>query len=281
MIASEISSTGLPPYFSGIVIPCYPYSQNFCHSSKGGVAVLSLSRQVGANTSSAKLRTISRIILCSSVSMNSTISPNLPKRMVLLMSRNGQCNIFYESNDSKQLSVGRRSRITMADSDYVEFSVAQGRKYTLEHLWLQVLDEKKSDSQVKIGLSEFVRAEFGDIIRVILTKPEDDSEFKIEDSDDDEGEVSQDDDAASPMTSGDELGLDDLLITVTTEYEKLLINAPFPCKIVSLNGDVEDNPDLVNDDAYADGWCVIVQPFDYDGDQYLDENEYIEYLNEL
>ena len=70
----------------------------------------------------------------------------------------------------------------MADSDYVEFSVAQGRKYTLEHLWLQVLDEKKSDSQVKIGLSEFVRAEFGDIIRVILTKPEDDSEFKIEDS---------------------------------------------------------------------------------------------------
>ena len=103
----------------------------------------------------------------------------------------------------------------------------------------------------------------------------------MEDSDDDDGEVSQDDDAPTPMTSGDELGLDDLLITVTTEYEKLLINAPFSCKIVSLNGDVEDNPDLVNDDAYADGWCVIVQPFDYDADQYLDENEYIEYLNEL
>ena len=201
--------------------------------------------------------------------------------MVLLMSRNEKCNNFFESNNSKRLSVGRRSRISMADSDYVEFSVAQGRKYTLEHLWLQVLDEKKDDSQVKIGLSEFVRAEYGDIIRVILTKPEDDSEFKMEDSDDDEGEVSQDDDAATPMTGGDELGLEDLLITITTEYEKLLINAPFPCKIVSLNGDVEDNPDLVNDDAYADGWCLIVQPFDYDADQYLDENEYIEYLNEL
>ena len=202
--------------------------------------------------------------------------------MVLLMSRNGKCDNFFESNNSKRLSVGRRSRISMADSDYVEFSVAQGRKYTLEHLWLQVLDEKKNDSQVKIGLSEFVRAEYGDIIRVILTKPEDDSEFKMDDPDDDEGEVSQDDDAASPMTSGDEFGVDDLLITVTTEYEsKLPINAPFPCKIVSLNGDVEDNPDLVNDYAYADGWCVIVQPFDYDDDQFLDENEYIEYLNEL
>ncbi len=202
--------------------------------------------------------------------------------MVLLMSRNGKCNNLSESNNSKRLSVGRRSRISMADSDYVEFSVAQGRKYTLEHLWLQVLDEKKEDSQIKIGLSEFIRAEHGDIIRVILTKPEDDSEFKIEGSDDEDGEVSQDDDAPTPMTGGDELGFDDLLITVTTEYEKLLLNAPFPCKIVSLNGDVEDNPDLVNDDAYADGWCVIVQPLDsFDDDQYLDENEYIEYLNEL
>ena len=50
---------------------------------------------------------------------------------------------------------------------------------------------------------------------------------------------------------------------------------------VSLNGDIEDNPDLVNDDAYADGWCVIVQPHEFDPDQFLDEHEYIEYLNEV
>ena len=94
IIDSDISSTGLPPYFSGIVMPCKPYSQNFCHSSRGGLAALSLSKQVGANTSSAKLRTISRIILCSSVSLNSIISPDHAKRMVLLMSRNEKCNNF-------------------------------------------------------------------------------------------------------------------------------------------------------------------------------------------
>ena len=179
------------------------------------------------------------------------------------------------------MSVGRRSRISTADSDYYEFGVAHGRKYTLEHLWLQVLDPKKIDSEIKIGISEFVRAEYGDIVRVILTKPEDDSEFKSEDSDADEEEVAQDDDAGTPMTSGDEVGLEDLLLTVTTEHDKLLINAPFPCKIVSLNGDIEDNPDLVNDDAYADGCCVIVQPHEFDEDQFLDETEYIEYLNEV
>ena len=91
-----------------------------------------------------------------------------------------------------------------------------------------------------------------------------------------------DDDAdATPITSGDELGTDDLMITVRTANERLLINAPFPCKIVELNGDVEDSPDLVNDDAYGDGWCLIVKPHEFDNDMYLDLKEYIEYLNEL
>ena len=71
IIASEISSMGFPPYSSGIVIPCNPYSQNFPHSSRGGFWLRSRSRHVGAKTSSAKSLTISRIMLCSSVSAKS------------------------------------------------------------------------------------------------------------------------------------------------------------------------------------------------------------------
>jgi glycine cleavage system H protein len=147
----------------------------------------------------------------------------------------------------------------MSDGDFFEFSIAHDRRYSLDHLWIQVLDEKKEeDMTVKIGLSEFIRADYGDIVRVVLAKPEDDSEFKV---DSDEEEAMPDDDAdATPITSGDELGTDDLMITVRTANERLLINAPFPCKIVELNGDVEDSPDLVNDDAYGDGWCLIVKP---------------------
>ena len=164
----------------------------------------------------------------------------------------------------------------MANGDYSEFSIAHDRKYTLEHLWLQALDDKAES--VKIGISEFVRAEYGEIVRAVLTRPEDDSEFKTESN-------SDDDDAITIMGSGDEVGAEDLLITLTTsfegEIETLLINAPFPCKISELNGEVEDNPDLLNDDAYGDGWCVIVQPHEFDEDQYLDQEEYIEMLNEL
>ena len=165
----------------------------------------------------------------------------------------------------------------MSNGDYSEFSIAHDRKYTLEHLWLQALDDKAES--VKVGVSEFVRAEYGDIVRVVLTRPEDDSEFKGDSDSDD------DDDATRIMGGGDEVGVEDLLITLTTsfdgEIETLLINAPFPCKISELNGEVEDNPDLLNDDAYGDGWCVIVQPHEFDEDQYLDQVEYIEMLNEL
>ena len=164
----------------------------------------------------------------------------------------------------------------MANGDYSEFSIAHDRKYTLEHLWLQALDDKAES--VKIGISEFVRAEYGEIVRAVLTRPEDDSEFKTESE-------SDDDDAITIMGSGDEVGAEDLLITLTTsfegEIETLLINSPFPCKILELNGEVEDNPDLLNDEAYGDGWCVIVQPHEFDEDQYLDQEEYIEMLNEL
>ena len=77
------------------------------------------------------------------------------------------------------------------------------------------------------------------------------------------------------------LEVDDLMITVRTVEDRVLINAPFPCKIVELNGEVEDNPDLVNEEAYGDGWCMIVKPHDWDEDMHLDEGEYIEYLNEI
>ena len=132
---------------------------------------------------------------------------------------------------------------------------------------------------MKIGVSEFIRAEYGDVVRVVLTKPEDDSEFQIRNDEDDT--VDDDDLLAGSLSRGDELGVDDLLITIRTTEDRVLINAPFPCRIVELNGDVEDNPDMVNEEAYGDGWCMIVKPHDWDEDMHLDEDEYIEYLNEI
>ena len=169
----------------------------------------------------------------------------------------------------------------MSDSDYFEFGVAHDRHYTLEHLWLQLLDEK--DGTVKVGMSEFLRADYGDVVRVILPHPEDTTEFVL----DDEGTAGIRDDGeedSKPETpsAGDEIGIGELLVTLRTGSDRVLINSPFPCKVLELNGEVEDNADLANDDACGDGWFLIVKPHDgFDEDQFLDANEYIEYLNEL
>jgi glycine cleavage system H protein len=167
----------------------------------------------------------------------------------------------------------------MTGGDFFEFSIAHDRKYTLDHLWVQVLGEKDENQTIKIGVSEFIRAEYGDVVRVVLTKPEDDSEFQVRD--DDDTSENDDDSPAIPLASGDEIGVDDLLITIRTTEDRVLINAPFPCRIIELNGDVEDNPDLVNEEAYGDRWCMIVKPHDWDEDMHLTEEEYIEYLNEI
>ena len=176
----------------------------------------------------------------------------------------------------------------MADGDYSEFSIAHDRMYTLEHLWLQVLDEDKDDgtTSIKIGISEFLMAEYGEVIQAVLARPRDEGEYKIEG----DAGLSEDDEIdENPAVSsdGDQIGVDDLLIIVTTkfdgEFDRILINAPFPCMISELNGHVEDNPDLLNEDAYGDGWCIIVktQSSDFDEDQFLNKDEYIEMLNEL
>ena len=168
----------------------------------------------------------------------------------------------------------------MSDSDYFEFGVAHDRRYTLEHLWLQLIDEK--DGTVKVGMSEFLRADYGDVVRVILPHPQDTSEFVLDDEgvagvrDNDDGEGRSE--SSSP---GDEIGIGELLVTVRTVSDRVLINSPFPCKVLELNGEVEDNADLANDDAYGDGWFLIVKPHAFDEDQFLDADEYVEYLGEL
>jgi glycine cleavage system H lipoate-binding protein len=119
-----------------------------------------------------------------------------------------------------------------------------------------------------------------EVIGVILPHPQDTSEFLIdEEGTDDDGE--EDQSKPKKPSSGDEIGIGELLVTIRTVSDRILINSPFPCKVLELNGEVEDNADLANDDAFGDGWFLIVKPHEFDEDQFLDAGEYIEYLNEL
>ena len=51
------------------------------------------------------------------------------------------------------------------DEETVEFNVAHNRKYSTDHLWYQ-----EKDDRLMIGVSEFLRLEIGDVLRVIYRK---------------------------------------------------------------------------------------------------------------
>ncbi len=187
--------------------------------------------------------------------------------------------VIDQSNHSNQKSFGPASEIIMSDSDYFEFGIAHDRRYTLEHLWLQLIDEK--EGTVKIGISEFLRADYGDIVRVILPHGQDTSEFILEEDSESDDEEEEKTTPRNSASTTDQIDIGDLLVTVRTIDDRVLINSPFPCKVLELNGEVEDNVDLANDDAYGDGWFMIVKPHEFDEDQFLDQNEYLEYISEL
>jgi len=140
------------------------------------------------------------------------------------------------------------------DDDIIEFVIDQDRKYSMDHLWFQQKDQK-----LMIGVSEFLRVEIGDVLRVILPQAE---------------------------TEVDEGGS---LFSLWTAEEKVSLTSPFSGLISDVNGEVEINPDLVNDSAYNDGWIILLEPHELqlnpDDKQLLENlmehNEYVEYLAEL
>ena len=162
----------------------------------------------------------------------------------------------------------------MAEDGDIEFSVAEDRRYTKEHLWLQVIDREEDEdgnvqTTVKVGVSEYVAAVWGEFIRVTLPNLSALDGF-------DEGEEK------SQEKSGleGELAAEDILVTLRTADDVVLLDSPFPCGILELNGEVEDSPDLANSEAYGDGWLMIVRPHEYEEDHFLSPQEYIEFLAE-
>jgi len=132
------------------------------------------------------------------------------------------------------------------DEETVEFNVAHNRKYSTDHLWYQEKDER-----LMIGVSEFLRLEIGDILEVKLRQAE------------------------------TEIDKGDFMFSVVTATERLPFPTPFSGLIAEVNGEVEINPELVNESAYDLGWVIILEPHDFDTELLLDPDEYVEFLAEL
>ena len=133
-------------------------------------------------------------------------------------------------------------------ADYLEFSIVSDRKYTRNHLWMQLVD--KEEGTWKIGVSDCMVQELGEILRVV------------------------------PAEVNDEFSEDDVLFSLRASDDRETFHSPCAGKVMEVNNELEGNPELVSEDAYSEGWILLIDPHDFDEDQLLTAEEYIESLED-
>ena len=116
----------------------------------------------------------------------------------------------------------------------------QNLKYTKEHEWVKI-----DGDLLIVGITDHAQSELGDIIFI---------EFPT----------------LNQVISKDEpFGTIEAVKTVADLF------APVSGKIIVINQDLEDNPELVNSDPYGEGWIVKITDFDKSQlDALLDSNNY-------
>ena len=116
----------------------------------------------------------------------------------------------------------------------------QNLKYTKEHEWVKI-----DGDLLMVGITDHAQSELGDIIFI---------EFP---------------DLNQVISKDEPFGTIEAVKTVADLF------APVSGKIIEINQDLEDNPELVNSDPYGEGWIVKITDFDKSQlDSLLDSNNY-------
>jgi len=100
-------------------------------------------------------------------------------------------------------------------------------KYTKDHEWVKI-----NGDEALIGITDFAQRELGDIVYIDIN------------------------------TIGDEVKKDDVFGTVEAVKTVSDLFMPVTGTILEVNAALNDNPELVNTDAYGEGWMVKVSVAD-------------------
>lgn len=115
--------------------------------------------------------------------------------------------------------------------------------YTNEHEWVKV-----EDGKARIGITDFAQDQLTDIVYVELPSLED------------------------GVSQGDAFAVLESVKSVSDVY------APIDGTIVAVNDELEDRPELVNEDPYGDGWiCVLDMDDESQVDALMDHTAYVDH----
>jgi glycine cleavage system H protein len=99
-------------------------------------------------------------------------------------------------------------------------------KYSTEHEWVRLED----DGSVLVGITDYAQDQLGDIVFVELPEPSDE-----------------------PVTK------DEAFAVVESVKATSDIYAPVTGRVTEVNDELPNSPEVINQDAYGDGWMVRME----------------------
>ena len=103
--------------------------------------------------------------------------------------------------------------------------VPSDRRYSTEHEWAM-----EQDGRIVVGITDFAQDQLGDVVFVGLPEP------------------------GTEVEAGKALGEVESTKSVSDVY------SPVSGRVVDRNAEVEQNPELINEDPYGRGWLVAIDP---------------------
>ncbi|WP_137285132.1 glycine cleavage system protein GcvH [Halorussus salinisoli] len=126
----------------------------------------------------------------------------------------------------------------------MSFEVPEDRKYSSEHEWVET-----TDGTARVGISDFAQDELGDVVFVELPSEGDE------------------------LTQDEEFGVVESIKAVSDLY------SPVNGTVTAVNHALEDQPELVNDDPFGEGWMLEIELAEDSGlDELLSADEYREQI---
>lgn len=104
----------------------------------------------------------------------------------------------------------------------------EGLKYSATHQWARL----ESDGTVVIGITDYAQNELGDVVFVEAPR------------------------LGDKMSAGEQICIVESVKTASEVY------APISGEIIAVNAQLDDHPELVNDDVYGQAWFCRMNPSD-------------------
>ncbi len=105
-------------------------------------------------------------------------------------------------------------------------SIPSELSYTKDHEWAQ----RDADGRVRVGVTDYAIEQLGDVTLIDLPT------------------------VGTDVSKNDHFGDIESVKTVSELF------APVSGEIVEVNEALEDQPELVNDSPYIEGWMIVIQP---------------------